>query len=121
FPEARALLDKAMAIAESRGYVKTLLGRRSRFPHRARTHKALNAVIQGSAADINKLCLDAVYQERKRLGLEMTLTVHDELNGLVDDPAALGPIMDVLNTQQIPLRVPILWSGHVGRTWAEAK
>lgn len=121
FPEAGRLLRQAMRIAETRGHVHTLLGRRSRFPRKERTHKALNAVVQGSAADINKLCLAEVYKERKRLGLTMRLTVHDELNGRLEDAAMLPAVMEVLNTQYVPLKVPILWDGHVAASWAEAK
>lgn len=130
FPEAKALLNLAMETAESRGWVKTLLGRRCRFPmialpgqkpRRQRTHKALNAVIQGSAADLNKLCLVAVHAVRKALGFVMRLTVHDELNGRLEDPANAPAVMAVLNTQQVPLKVPILWSGSTGATWADAK
>src|SRR5690606_34060437 len=78
FPEADALLKRAKRLAETRGYVKTLLGRRSRFPNGERTHKALNAVIQGTAADDHKLTLVRLYEERKRLAITMRLTVHDE-------------------------------------------
>ena len=146
FPEAKATLNRAKKAAEDRGWVKTLLGRRCRFPlmrqeltagkpngtwvpaapgerwgKRQRTHKALNAVVQGSAADINKRCLVETYKERKRLGFLMRLTVHDELNGRLEDPAMAPAVMAVLNTQHIPLSVPILWSGGSGATWADAK
>ncbi|MGH7806768.1 MAG: DNA polymerase, partial [Thermodesulfobacteriota bacterium] len=55
FPEARRLMAKAMRLARSRGYVKTLLGRRRRFSTGDRLYSALNAVLQGSAADLMKL------------------------------------------------------------------
>ena len=139
FPEAKKLLRKAMKVADERGYVRTLMGRRCRFPfkdgtfgdskdrkfgfqrQRQRTHKALNAIIQGSAADLNKRCLVELHKERARLGLTMRLTVHDEVNGRLEDAAMAPAALDVLNVQYVPLKVPILWSGQTGATWADAK
>lgn len=121
FPEAKGLLLRAKGLAERRGYVKTLTGRRSRFPGRERTHKALNAVIQGTAADINKLVLTEAYTQRTTLGLTMRLTVHDELDADLHDPARLPAVRDLLNAQYLPTRVPVLWDVNTGGTWAEAK
>jgi DNA polymerase I-like protein with 3'-5' exonuclease and polymerase domains len=121
FPEARRLMDLASKTATERGYVYTLLGRRSRFPRADRTHKALNAAVQGTAADINKLKLVELYAERKRLGLKMRYTVHDEVVGDVADAEAARQVGVVLDRQSLPLRVPILWDTRVARNWAEAK
>ena len=61
FPEARALLREVSDMARRRGYVKSLLGRRARFRDDQRWYRALNAIVQSSAADAMKLALVAVY------------------------------------------------------------
>ena len=135
-PEVRPLLSRTSQVAmpghlegkcrygcrgPHRGYVRTLLGRRARFGPKDRHYSALNRIIQGTAADINKLALVAVHKERKRLGFTPYNSVHDELNGRLESPAQLPAMAEVLNTQYLPTRVPILWEAGVGPTWAEAK
>lgn len=119
FPELKDLLNRAKRLAEQRGYVKTWLGRRSRFPERDRTFKALNSVVQGGAADANKMTLVEIYKERKALGLTMRATVHDELDGDLEGP--VEPVAEILNTQMTGLAVPILWQVGTGANWAAAK
>ncbi len=125
FPEARRLLNAAMSIADQRGYVKSIMGRRSRFPgnpgSRDRIHKALNCIVQPSAADANKLTLVDVYRERRRLGLTMRMNVHDSLEADLHEPMMLDDYKRVLNRQRLPLSVPLLWDIHTGPTWAECK
>ncbi len=124
-PEVRQLLDFAMQTADERGYILSILGRRSRFPgkpgKRSRLHKALNAAIQPSAADANKLAIRDVYAERKRLELTMRMTVHDSLEGDLTNPSKMSEYSEVLNTQRLPLSVPLLWETGCGPSWAEAK
>jgi DNA polymerase-1 len=121
FPEARRLMKLAMDTAAKRGYVRTSSGRRCRFPNAQRTHKALNAAIQGTAADVNKQKLVELYAERKRLGLTLRLTVHDEIVGDLPDVAAAADVTDVLNRQTTASRVPLLWSSTTGPNWAACK
>jgi DNA polymerase-1 len=121
FPEAERLLKRCMRVAEDRGYVKTLLGRRARFPHRIRLHKALNAVIQGSAADINKQKIVELYRTRKQTGLKLRLTIHDEAVGDVPNVEAARAVAQVLNAQSFTTEVPILWETKVGPNWANGK
>ncbi len=123
FPEAKILFDAAVRVAETRGYVFTAMGRRCRFPGRERTHKALNAIIQGSAADYHKLKLVALYHERERLGFTMRMTVHDEIVGDVADDSAVKAVNEFLDlpAPEIPLDVPLLWSLGTGSSWAECK
>lgn len=118
-PEGRRLLKLAMRTAEDRGYVRTVLGRRTRFPRKERLHKALNGAVQGSAADLNKRKLVELHAERKRLGLTLRLTVHDEAGMDVPDEAAARGVDELLNRQTTPLRVPILWDTKTGANWAE--
>lgn len=120
FPEAGRLLRYAMQIMEERGYVKTILGRRARFQDRSMLHSALNRIIQGTAADINKRKLVELHRERKRLGLTMRFTVHDEADGDVPDVEAARMVKEVLDRQSFELNVPILWDVAVGPSWAEA-
>jgi len=117
FPEARALLMKASRIAKERGYVKTLLGRRAWFPRGEFLHAALNRVIQGSAADINKMKIIELHRERKHTGFKMRFTVHDEVDGDVPDQEAARRVAEILNRQSIELRVPILWDVKTGANW----
>jgi DNA polymerase-1 len=121
FPEARRLMKLAQETASQRGYVRTSSGRRCRFPNAQRTHKALNAAIQGTAADVNKQKLVDLYTERKRLGLTLRLTVHDEVVGDVADAEAAQQVTEVLNRQTFPSRVPLLWSSATGPNWASCK
>jgi len=119
FPEMKQVFQLAMSQATSRGYVRTILGRRARFPNGMRAHKALNAVVQGSAADINKLTLVDFYNARKELGVTLRATVHDEIDCDLEGSAEVA--LALLNQQRLQLRVPILWAGKTGATWAEAK
>lgn len=125
FPEARTLFNKAMSIANERGYVKTFLGRRSRFPasrgpfHRERIHKALNAVVQGTAADLVKLKMVRLYDERQTLGLTLRMMVHDAFVGDCDDEA-LPALKEALAVQEVALTVPVLYDSKLGSNWAEA-
>jgi DNA polymerase-1 len=121
FPEAGMLLRKASDSARRRGWVRTMMGRRSRFPDRQFLHSALNRVIQGSAADIMKRKLVELYADRKRLGLVLRATVHDEVVGDVADPTAGKMVDEVLNRQTTPTTVPILWGGKTASNWREVK
>jgi DNA polymerase I-like protein with 3'-5' exonuclease and polymerase domains len=118
FPEARKLLKEASRVAESRGYVKTLMGRRTRFPDKKRLHKALNGAIQGGAADVNKVKVAELYEVRKSLGLTLRMTVHDEVVGDVPDQEAARKVAEVLDQQSLSLLVPILWDTKTGANWA---
>lgn len=120
-PAGKRTLDLAKSVAKDRGYVHTWLGRRARFPDGQRLHSALNRVIQGTAADINKRMLVEVYNRRVELGLTLRFTVHDELDADLMDAGLLPRIQEVFNTQFVPLKVPILWSLGLGDSWGTAK
>jgi DNA polymerase I-like protein with 3'-5' exonuclease and polymerase domains len=121
-PEVRPLLDRAQKLAASRGYVATLLGRRSRFTIDKRYHKALNNVIQGGAADYNKVKLVELHAARHYTGLLLRFTVHDEVNGDARQPETLERVREVLDAQSWPeLKIQLLWDVNLGDNWAEAK
>ena len=121
FPEVGELLKTATGLAEARGWVKTMMGRRCRFPTKDRTYKALNGVIQGTAADIMKRKIIELHNERKRTGLTLRFTVHDEVNGDVPDAESARLVSEVLNRQSFDTKVPILWETGTASNWAEAK
>lgn len=118
FPEVPMLLHKASKNARDYGFVKTLLGRRSRFPNRQRLHKALNGVIQGGAADIMKEKLIELHDARHETGFKMRFTVHDEVDGDAPDLECARKVGEILNRQSYSLRVPILWEVSTGENWA---
>lgn len=117
FPNVAPMLKMAREAVEQRGWVKDLVGRRARPINNP--NSALNRVIQGGAASINKRVLVETYKERKRLGLTMRLTVHDELVASLEGP--VGPVKKVLNRQYFKLNSPILWDAKVGDNWAACK
>lgn len=124
-PFMRGLYDLAKATAERRGYVKTISGRRIRFERGAdgrywRTHKALNGVIQGSAADQMKLALAQFYRE----GIPAALTVHDEADRSIPQGAEGERIkarMVEIMESIVPLEVPMVAESLVGANWGECK
>lgn len=140
-PSAKRLLKavKNQALARGRqhgvGYVRTILGRRARFhpcPHHGwddvrgcpacpRLFKALNSVDQGSAADVMKVKLRELHRARRRLGLTLRMTIHDEVLGDVPDLEAARLVGELLDEQSLEFRVPIVWQVGTGASWREAK
>lgn len=138
FPAIRQYIDDSQYYMAKDGYVQTLLGRFRRFgdvknmqrKDRSRANRqAVNATVQGSAADIAKLAMILIDNdaELKEYGAELLLQVHDELIVECDDipevvvkaKARVKYLME--NALGVPLRVPITCSIHSGYTWAEAK
>jgi DNA polymerase-1 len=133
FPQIRDFLDRQVARAAAEGYTETLLGRRRYIPElqaanpRVRDmgrRMALNAPIQGSAADVFKLGMLRVDEALRGSDLDcrMLLTVHDELvfevaEAEVEDAAGLVKReMESAFELDVPLRADIGW----GANWAEA-
>ncbi|KKL07946.1 hypothetical protein LCGC14_2580890, partial [marine sediment metagenome] len=121
FPEVKRLANQAKGYAESRGWVKTMLGRRSRFPGGDRSYKALNAIIQGTAADLMKLKLVELYEMAHQYGLVLRFTVHDEVVLDIPDEAAGRAVDEQLNKPSLDVRVPLYWTTKTGANWAECK
>jgi DNA polymerase-1 len=122
FPEAQALSKDAMKVAKNRGYVRTVMGRRRRYPTGERLHSALNAIIQGTAADTLKVKLLETYRNRKTLNIELRATVHDELDGDIHpDPIYSKRFKELLEApdSRIPSRIPLLWDVETGKNWRE--
>ncbi len=105
-----------------KGYVSTILGRRSRFPNDYGLHRGLNRVLQGSGADILKRKIIDLHNMRKQTGFLMRCTVHDSVFGDIPDAESAAMVKKVLNEQTYHLRVPILWSTGTSTTnWADVK
>ena len=122
-PFVRRLAWKARDVAEERGYIMTILGRRCRFPLSSSpnheydwTSKALNRVIQGSSADQTKKAMIIGYAE----GFPIQLQVHDELDLSVtqaSEAVRLATIMRECVTCKVPMKVDI----EFGPNWGNLK
>jgi DNA polymerase I len=131
FPRVRDFLDRQVGMATAEGFTATILGRRRYLPElqspnpRIRDlgrRMALNAPIQGSAADIIKLAMIRVDAAINVLPATMLLTVHDELVFEVEE-GSVEKITDAVRSEMesayeltVPLRADIGW----GSNWAEA-
>jgi DNA polymerase-1 len=133
YPGVRQYTQEMVEQARQRGFVTTLLGRQLPLPDLNSSHPgqrafaervAVNAPIQGSAADLIKTAMVRLHESLRQAGLRarMILQVHDELLfelpvAEVDDLRALvRREMEGAMTLSVPLRVDI----GVGRNWAEA-
>lgn len=125
FPEAPVFLKKCSWQAENEGFVQTIFNRRSRFGkgRHENYHAAINRVIQGSAADIFKVTLKAMYDNRHELGIsKLRQVVHDELDGDCEPTfECYQRIQNFLNEQRVGLSVPITWNLKLGPNWANCK
>jgi len=133
FPQVHDYMEKSKEIARQKGYVTTLFGRRRYLPdinsHNSTVRgfaerNAINAPIQGTAADIIKVAMIRIHQRFKQEGIrsKMILQVHDELNFSVypEEKEAVERI--VLEEMQgaFPLAVPLVADSGFGRNWLEA-
>ncbi len=134
FPNVRDYMDRAVADARNKGYTETLFGRRRNIPelqspnYRIRQmgeRQAMNAGIQGLAADIFKVALVRLDQAIHDAGhiSRVILQVHDEVVVEVDpsEREAVGALtIDTMKTAallDVPLEVNVAW----GANWGEAK
>ena len=106
FPRVREYIDRSVAQAKEKGYVTTLFGRRRMLPdinsrnavvRSFSERNAVNAPIQGTAADVIKLAMVRIYRRFTQAGLKsrMILQVHDELNFDVL-PAELPQVQEIV-------------------------
>ncbi len=122
FPGAKAVLTRATALAKARGYVKTISGRRIRFPEPQYTYKAGGSVFQGTSADIMKSKKNELVRKYYGTDTDLILLVHDEFNLTAPKDIAkqvAGEVKDIL--QDVPqLRVPVRAKVGVGPNWYQA-
>ncbi|MFM1877865.1 MAG: hypothetical protein RLZZ241_731 [Bacteroidota bacterium] len=133
YPKLRDYIDEQIAFARENGYVQTVLGRRrylkdingsNAIVRGAAERNAVNAPIQGSAADIIKIAMIRIHEKLKegRFKTKMLLQVHDELVFDVFKPE-LEAVVDLIRTemeQAHPLSVPLVVDIGVGNNWLEA-
>ena len=143
-PFVKELTDKTMRRAGEKGYIRTILGRKCRFhlwePNhfgvhkalpqaqaeveyggmnrikRAWTYKALNRLIQGSAADQTKMAMVKLYRE----GFLPLIQVHDELDMSFSSDEEKKKIIEIME-HALELRVPSKVDAEIGPSWGEAK
>jgi DNA polymerase-1 len=134
FPGIREYMDRTIAFAKEQGHVETLFGRRihtpeinARGPHAGfASRAAINAPIQGSAADIIRRAMIRVPAAIAGLPARMLLQVHDELlfeveEGAVDETvAAVRRVMEAAASPAVALDVPLVVDAGAGATWAAA-
>ena len=134
FPEVANFFQRIINDAMKDGYVSTLLGRRRylRELHdanyqvrEAAKRAAMNAPVQGTAADLIKLAMNKVHQALLDNGLEtrMILQIHDELIFRVpknEKDKAYNLIKEIMETA-LNIDVPLLVDGGFGRDWYSAK
>ena len=134
FDGVAAFLDQIVRQAHADGFTTTMFGRRRYLPElgsgnpRVRAigeRQALNAPIQGTAADIMKLAMIGVDQalQEKSLDTKMILTVHDELVFEVPtgEESAAAELIEREMTSVAEMKVPLRVESSFGPNWAEAK
>jgi DNA polymerase I len=135
FPAVKSYLDGIRKLAASQGFVETLLGRRRYFPNLSRPanimirnreeREAINAPIQGTAADIMKLAMILVPKAIQEAGLngQVLLQVHDELVIEVPEEEALQTARLVRETMEnaYALSIPLETEARLGRDWGHMK
>ena len=139
-PFIKGLRDQCARLGANRGYITTIAGRKCRFnlfepmndrktpyPYdkavteygsqvkRAYTYKAMNRLIQGSAADMTKQAMIELYKE----GILPHTQVHDELDISVTDSDQCNKIMKIMS-ECTPLCVPNKVDAEIGKNWGEA-
>ncbi len=134
FGAVRQYMDETVAEARSKGYTETLFGRRRQIPElaspnvrlrQAGERQAMNAGIQGLAADIFKVALVRLDQalEDRELASRIVLQVHDEI--ILESPdgevAAASELTRDVMRGAFELRVPLEVDLQVAATWAGAK
>lgn len=133
YPKVRAYMDNTRAQAKEKGYVETLWGRRLYLPdinasqiprQKAAERTAINAPLQGSAADIIKLAMLRIdrWLKEEKINAKMIMQVHDELVFEAAEADADKIIEGVrrLMAEVASLRVPLLVSVGKGDNWDAA-
>lgn len=141
-PFVKELSNYTMEVADKNGRIRTLLGRKGRFDKwepkafgvhkplpfddalreyghplkRAFTYKALNKLIQGSAADQTKKAMVDLHAA----GLTPMVQIHDELAVSVKDEAEARQVMEIMQSC-VQLEVPSVVDAEIGPSWGEAK
>ena len=133
FPQVHDYMEKSKEIARQKGYVTTLFGRRRYLPDINSANatvrgfaerNAINAPIQGTAADIIKVAMIHIFNRFKAEGIKskMILQVHDELNFSVlpEEKDRVEQIVLEEMQQAFQMKVPLVADSGFGTNWLEA-
>ena len=133
FPRVISYIESQKELARARGYAETLFGRKRYLPdihsHNATVRSfaernAVNAPIQGTAADIIKMAMVSIHRRLKEEGLQaqMIMQVHDELNFNVPEQEVDRVREIVVSEMQnaVHLSIPLIAECGVGKNWLEA-
>ena len=134
YPKVKEFIDKLVADAKEKGYTETMFGRRRPIPELSSSNfmqrsfgerVAMNAPIQGTAADIIKIAMIKVWKALKDEGLKsrLILQVHDELliETAQDEEARVRKILTENMKSAADLAVTLEIDLHTGSNWYEAK
>ena len=134
YPGIKTFLDNTVASAREHGYVETLFGRRRPMPELKSSNYmqrsfgervAMNAPIQGTAADIIKVAMIGVSRrlKEKQMKSRLVLQVHDELliETYIPELEQVEEILKEEMERAADLKVPLLVDMHIGNNWYEAK
>lgn len=133
FPQIKNYIIKTIEKAKENGYVETIMGRRRYLPdiHAANNtvrqfaeRNAINAPIQGSAADIIKIAMINIHREfeKQKFKSKMVLQVHDELvfDAHKDELDEIIPVIKEKMENAVQLAVPLVVETGTGNNWLEA-
>lgn len=132
FPKVKEFMDKAVADAESKGYSETIFGRRRYIPELAAKNKniqsfgkraAMNAPVQGAAADIIKIAMVKVFRRLRdeKLDAHLILQIHDELiiEASEKDAARAAQVLGEEMRTAVKLDIPLTADVEMGKSWFE--
>ncbi len=133
FPGVKGYMDETIAFCRRHGYVQTLMGRRRYLPdvlsgnntvRAAAERVAINAPMQGTAADIIKVAMNRIHAwlERGKLRSKLLLQVHDELvfDCHLEEEPAVREHVKALMEGALELAIPLVVDMNVGKNWLEA-
>lgn len=134
YPKVKEFMDNTVYDARKNGYVTTVFGRRRYIPELTASsgvlqafgkRAAMNAPIQGAAADIIKIAMVKVYRRLKaeKLNAKLILQVHDELiiESSASDREKAKAILGEEMENAVKLKVPMIADVNEGKSWYEAK
>lgn len=134
YPSIKQYMEATIGDGRNKGYVSTILNRRRYLPELRASNKitqafgervAMNAPVQGSAADIIKIAMVNVYKRLKEEGLKsrLILQVHDEL--IVEaEPEEVAQVEEILRYEMenaLSISVPLKVDMNSGKTWYDTK
>lgn len=131
FPRIKAYMEENVKFCRQHGFVQTVKGRRRYLRdinsangtvRSAAERVAINAPMQGSAADIIKVAMINIFDKMQGMKSKMLLQVHDELvfDAHKSEVDELGPMVKELMENAVKMDVPLLVDMNVGKNWLEA-